>query len=280
MQEVSNKNIRSRSFCYTVNNYHEAHIQEVRALSRLASYAIFGKETATTGTKHLQGYIHYDNARSWQSIKKKLPTAHIEVAQGTPAQNRTYCMKEGDFEEFGTLPQQGSRTDLQSVQTALDGGLSEIQISQDHFSVWVKYNRAFDRYVQLRMVPRNSAPRVEWVWGPTGVGKSRYAFESSASVYSKNSSKWWDGYAQQQTIVIDDIEPQMWPLREVLTLLDRYPCQREIKGGTVHINSPRIVITSDGPPQAKYCHLLPNELSQLLRRITEIIELKPDVIAV
>jgi len=67
------------------------------------------------------------------------------------------------------------------------------------------------------------------------------------NIYSKDNTPWWDGYRQQQVIMIDDFEDDI-PYRTLLKMIDRYQYQGQIKGGYVHINSPQMVITCEFPP--------------------------------
>ena len=58
-----------------------------------AKYLIVGKEKCpSTGNKHLQGYIYFKSARTRESVQKYLNfgTPHVEIANGSPEQNKKY----------------------------------------------------------------------------------------------------------------------------------------------------------------------------------------------
>lgn len=114
----------SRNWCFTLNNYDA---DDERVLCELGSsgrvvYLVFGRELGATGTRHLQGYVRFPNAKVLASVKSLVSTrGHYEIARGTPLQASTYCKKDGDFEEFGQPPVGGGkRSDL------------------DEFIIWVK----------------------------------------------------------------------------------------------------------------------------------------------
>lgn len=86
-------------------------------------YMVFGREIApTTGTPHLQGYVVFNSQVSMKSAHKYFDGAHLEAAKGSHIQASTYCKKEGDFEEFGDLPVQGKRSDLDNLKEAIQNG--------------------------------------------------------------------------------------------------------------------------------------------------------------
>lgn len=104
---------RSRSYCFTLNNYDEADVARLINLGPTVRYLVFGREVGDSGTPHLQGFIVYNNPTTFQAAKQHISNrAHLEVTRGPPEAAANYCKKDGDFEEFGTCPQQGKRTDL------------------------------------------------------------------------------------------------------------------------------------------------------------------------
>lgn len=95
---------KKRDWCFTVNNYNEN--DETILQSITCRYLVYGRETAPeTNTPHLQGYIYFENAIRFNTVRGseylgRLSNApHIEMAKGTPEQNRIYCTKTGNFHE-------------------------------------------------------------------------------------------------------------------------------------------------------------------------------------
>lgn len=271
---------RSRAFCWTLNNPSES---DVEHLSRVfedghgVSYLCWGVESApTTGTVHLQGYCYFENAKSLKSALRVLGCgrAHMEVARGSPEQNRTYCSKEGAFTEFGALPQQGQRRDLVGVRNQLaDGaGLGAVVASGVGLQ-GIQYAQRVLPYIESC---RRWKPTVKWYWGPAGYGKTRRAFmESGDDVYIKTGGvKWFDGYDAHSKVIFDDIRNTDFGYSFLLQLLDRYPCRVECKGGSRQFLAKEIWITCPISPR----QFTPQgeEAKQLERRIDEVIEFEDE----
>lgn len=86
---------RSRHWCFTINNNIVSDIDTIKVL--FEKY-VFQIEVGETGTKHIQGYGYFKNPRSFGSLKKKLPRAHIEICRN-PQASIGYCQKlEGRLE--------------------------------------------------------------------------------------------------------------------------------------------------------------------------------------
>lgn len=242
-------------------------------LTKLSKYIIVGREQGEQGTPHLQGYVHFNNPVAFSKVKHYLPRAHIEVANGSDKQNYLYCSKEKNIliEHGEQSVGQGSRMDLKQVADVIKSG--EMTIDDFMFEypeIYFKYSRAVEKMFAAILVPRASPPLVFWRWGLAGTGKTRYCIDQHPNHYIKDGTPWWDGYKQQEAVIIDDFDNQI-PYRTLLRMLDRYVYQGQVKGGYVHINSPYIYITCEHPPTYYWTG---NELEQVMRRLTSVLEIK------
>ncbi|AUM61742.1 Rep [uncultured virus] len=261
---------RSRGWCFTMYGDFEEKESMLRKLP--VQYACWGREIApTTGRPHLQGYLYFPEKKAWGALKKIDKEAHWEAARKSPQANYDYCSKEGRyFEEIGVKPVMGARTDLQAVAEEVRNGASLQAIAEAHPGMFVQYSKGFAALKNSLMKDRTTKPDVTWVYGETGLGKTKLAVELCKSFYMKDGTQWWDGYEQQECIIVDDFDGK-WPFRDLLRFLDRYKYQGQCKGGYVKINSPEIVITCEYPPSHFWTG---SELAQIQRRITELVHLK------
>jgi len=85
------------------------------------------------------------------------------------------------------------------------------------------------------------------------------------TLYSKDNTPWWDGYRQQQVIMIDDFEDDI-PYRTLLKMIDRYQYQGQIKGGYV-----TLIVPNGNNVRVPPSHFWSgNKLAQVERRLTHI----------
>ncbi len=274
---VSDGNVKKhRQWCFTLNNPTETEENSFQQIKNV-KYIVYGREVSpTTETKHLQGFVYFENPRCFNGIKKQWPRCHwTQGYENRPALCRErYCKKDGDFFEKGVPPSQGMRTDLFECKKLLDGKKGVLECFKQNFDVSCKFYKAFEKYILLNMCQRRNKPNNIWLWGATGVGKTRTAVEHAESYYIKDNTQWWDGYAGQEVIVFDDFDGRIH-IKDMLRYLDRYPVQGQIKGGYVNINSPFIYITSDKHPSDIYFNASGDATCQLLRRLTSVRQL-PD----
>lgn len=95
----TNPSFRSRSYIMTWNNYEDIDIDTLTHYfnNAGAKYCIGEEVAPTTGTPHLQIFVSFGNARSFNSMKKDFPKCHIEKMRGSLEQNMAYCTKDGNF---------------------------------------------------------------------------------------------------------------------------------------------------------------------------------------
>ena len=127
-------------------------------------------------------------------------------------------------------------------------------------------SRIATRYAQGVALER----RVSVLWGRTGTGKSRTAWEQATfAAYPKDPrTKWWDGYTGQDHVVIDEFRGDI-DIAHLLRWFDRYPVLVETKGGTVPLRATVIWVTSNLSPRAWY-PTLDEETYQALERRLEV----------
>lgn len=283
------RNSRHRAYCFTVNNYTNDHKLALADAfdAGIIKYCVYQPEVApTTGTRHLQGYCVFSNPRTEPGVRGSFPGFHISIARGTFEQNYAYCTKDESRDHdagFGVTELgsgdgcrgnghgSGARTDLADVARCLRDGATISQVAQDYPSAYIRYTRGVLSFAQLCVHKRAHKTHVHWFWGPTGTGKTRAASEESPDAYWKSSAhQWWDGYDGVSDIIIDDYRPSFCQFNELLRLLDRYPYQGQIKGGTVQICAKHIYITCPKPPRDMWASRTEEDIAQLERRIEEV----------
>jgi hypothetical protein len=231
----------------------------------------------TSGRPHIQGYIELREKMLWKAFADCLPPkTHLEIRRGTQAQAREYCMKDescikGTRWEYGEMYKQGARNDLKEIVDKVKDGKKLTEVVDGSEELFIKYHNGIKALINIKAKKRNTKPKVTILWGPSGCGKTSYATEKHPDYYVKDDTKWWNGYEQEDMILLDDYDDG-WELKraDMLKLLDRYAMQGETKGGYVNINSPHIIITSNYEP--KTWRLWDTALE---RRIDEVIDMNP-----
>ncbi len=217
------------------------------------TYLVWGKETCpVSGQLHWQGYVELTNPKGLAALKKLThDSIHYERRQGTPAEAADYCKKDGDFVEAGEISKQGRRMDLESIKRDIDGGADDLKLWGDHFGACVRYHRSFSVYRSIlrRARPVDVVPQVHVLWGPTGTGKSHRAHEAGAvGVYLENG--FWqpkEGMGAD-VILIDEFDPNLYPIQTMLRLVDKWHFTANVKGGQVAVHATIFYLCSNLNP--------------------------------
>ena len=142
-------------------------------------------------------------------MKKLDGTAHWEIRKGTHDQAKRYCQKEETRKdgpwEFGRDLEPGRRVDLENVAEMVAAGTPVRRFAQESPVVYTKYYKGLHALSLAVSRPRKHKTKVTVIYGETGVGKSRWALETYPDAYWKPpNNKWWDNYAQEDVVVIDE----------------------------------------------------------------------------
>ena len=271
----------SRRWCFTLNN---PRVDELTTWNRDKIKILCAQlEQGTNGTIHLQGYLEVKQPIRLKALKNLSSRAHWEKAKGNRYQAIQYCLKqesslgerwwlyEDSLEYFNEeLPSSlkilleksssqknggdvSTKLRLSKIQSKLSEGHSDVIeiIADEEFDLWIRYYRAFEKYLLLKTKPRDFKTTVHVLQGPTGTGKSRWAMENYPGAYWKQRSNWWDGYMEHETVIIDEFYGWL-PFDLLLRLCDRYPLMVETKGGQVQFVAKATVITSSSLPSSWY----------------------------
>jgi hypothetical protein len=271
------------------------------------------EEAPTTNRQHLQGYVIFKKRKTLTQAQKllKLDGVHMEPKgrYSTREECREYCIKEetrvaGQVpHEFGVFPGNASVVQMeQEVPGSNPDAGQEILVSKTD-DKWLKVVEYVESGVSIRdlirlapgFVCRNLksvyelykffAPQRKemtkgvWLYGKSGVGKSTMAskiVEKYGPGYWKPpATKWFDGYHGQPVCVLDDYRPSEEGIDFVflLRLVDRWPCQVEVKHGSVHFISKWVVVTCPSSPRDLFCSVAPSQMDQLYRRFPQVYNL-------
>jgi len=291
------RNVGAKSSCWvltipnptTLERKHLWEMSEDYAKANQIIYFIVGEEVApTTKMIHFQGFVVFSVRKQLSTVKKIFPRAHLETKSkfSTYQNNVDYCSKDGLFSIYGTLPEttQGARERENKAQQevlaklALEGKLDEIrEIAPATFVNRLKTYQHAASYAAPIPEDRPSLCD-EWIWGSTGLGKSRTARANNPreTMYIKNLTKWWDGYNQQRHtwVLIDDfpLNPPIELINNLKQWSDHYAFNVEFKGGSMMIRPPKIIITSNY--SIEQCFERSQDHLPLLRRfkVTNLIQ--------
>lgn len=271
------KQIRTQSFCFTLNNYTLEEELDLLCTSLPVTYILCGYEIGESGTPHIQGYCELNHTMRSSTIKKLgcgFERMHIEPRRGTQQQAIDYCKKDGNWIDYGTPRKyiQGRRNDLDEARTAaIEYGMKDV-------TAWANFQdiRVAEKYLEYNEPARQDKPLVMWFYGTTGTGKTRVAHDLSVNPYVKSdTSKWWNGYDRHEHVIMDDFRDNNMTFNELLTLLDRYERRVETKGGMRQFVPKQIIITCNTHPSNLYGKVTDERKDQLLRRIDIIQEFTP-----
>lgn len=249
----------ARAKCWTVTifDFGNFTIELLENIGNGLKYGIIGRETcAATRRIHYQCYFYFNSAVRFATLKARLPRGtHLQQARGTPYQNFLYCSKEYIVREIGERPVRMERRRRMEEQSSLLKKFYSNEITLEEFverdNVFVMRN--FNKIMSLKamLIPdRTEQTELYLIIGEPGVGKTTFACSLSKNYFMKtqNTEKWWDGYEQQEVVILDQFYGWLSP-PELFHLADSKRHLVQIKGGFTKFNSKALVITSNKLPE-------------------------------
>lgn len=255
-------------------------------------YLLYAPEVCpNTGKAHIQGYVQMFKQTRFNTLKKYLPKdTHIEPANGTWKQNRTYIVgpyksKDGSkvkpynplYKEFGEPTDERARTDLKKTVTSYTT-YRECMLADPETTI--KYNSGIRSYYNMlgeKYHIEFSRPMVCWLWGDTGCDKSvsvremikfyhEDVLKQTAWTMPITSGVWFDGYGTQEVAFFDEFREETLPLKDLLRLLDWDCTSAAIKGGFTQFRPKYVYITSTHHPMDLKYEDSRENIEQLARR--------------
>jgi hypothetical protein len=240
-------------------------------------------EVGQNGTMHLQGYVQLVGKTRRVTFNNKVRkhtdfTFHVENARGSADENVNYCTKPtGEWEyssglkkmnttvsakpiwiNKGGLVKKGSSTNLAAAIRGIQNGLTMQQIDEQFPSVAVRNARGLEAMMFRKKSAENKDNRMGKLfvlYGGAGTGKSYMARNQLAAelgltpddVFSVQfeGRVWFDGYAGEKILLIDDYEPKAIKRSLLVRLTDIYPMTGETKGGHIVPEWDYVIVTSN-----------------------------------
>lgn len=230
-------------------------------------------EIGAEQTPHTHLYTAFKNPVEFSTMQQRFFGSHIENARGRHDENRDYIRKEGKwlndpkhetnladtFEESGDLPAESSKRESQSAEVVamIREGASNEEIVNAYPSQYT-HLKSLDAMRQTflegqyRKKFRNL--NVYYLWGKTGVGKTRYVMEKYGyeHVYRvTNYAHPFDNYQGESVILFEEFRSDL-PTKDMLKYLDGYPLMLPCRYGDKVACFTEVYVISNIPFEEQY----------------------------
>lgn len=300
----------SRKYQITINNPqehgfdHEIIKRNLEEMAGCLYWCMCDEVGCDTGTYHTHVYMAFQNAKEFLAIQRRFYGAHIEVARGSHRENRDYIRKEGKwlddvkhgtsvpgtFEESGELLPEQDKQQKQSeaIFEMIESGASNAEIIREYPSAMNRIqhiNATRQTLLEERYRKEFRKLYVEYLWGKTGVGKTRgimekYGYENVYRV--TNYQHPFDTYAGQDVLLLDEFRSSL-TISEMLNYLDGYPLMLPCRFADRVACYTKVYVVSNIPFDQQYPNVQIGEpetwkaFSRRFNGVVEVLPPKPDV---
>lgn len=236
-----------------------------------------------TNYRHWQLVLVNDEPIRFSTLRRKLPTAHVEPVRDLRA-SLAYVQKEDTRvrDELPLVkgkispgPGQGHRSDLDALRSRiLDGQETADQLILSDAGAW-RHSRLVGDLVSARDRHRQEGKlrdvQVRVIYGDTGTGKTSAVLTGLQALGSVCRVTHWgvgafDGYDGQDSLVLDEFAGQP-PIEELLTWLDVYPVALAARYRARQARFVRVAILANSAPETWYKFAPKAQRAALARRL-------------
>lgn len=304
------KDTAARKFQLTQNNPQEhgvTHETIKAALDGLKStvYYCLCDEIGKQGTPHTHIYVLFSAPVRFSTLKRLFPTAHIEKALGSSADNRAYLLKEGKwadskgetsvqgtFEEHGEMPLERAKkkedqaATLAELYSMIKAGKTDYEIFE-HNPKNIRYTAYIERVRQAVALEEVQYKRREltvvYVFGAPGTDKTGFVMNDKdggicQEVYRVvDYAHAWDNYHGQPKVLLDRFYESI-DLQSLVPLLEGYPLQMSARYTNRWAAYTELYICSTVPIEEQYRGLQMSNRElwlEFMHKIDLVVELLP-----
>jgi hypothetical protein len=242
-----------------------------------------GIESHQDGTPHVHVFLQLENKFNCKNPRFwDLEGFHGNYqAARVPIDVLRYVQKTGNYVDFGDFDL-AAKLDARKKHSIYLGKRlqteSLLSVTEDHPELTMRYKQLKESVMAFRMDKVKpltmESTRGVWIYGPAGVGKTHYVHHKEPDLYKKAQNKWWDGYDQNEAVLIDDLDKKGECLSHHLKIwTDKWACTGEVKGGHVPLNYKRFYVTSNYSIEQMFPKDSDSELYDAISRRFKVIHM-------
>lgn len=286
----------------TQNGVYEYNFDDLYNILTERYNVLFALHDKDTENVHCHIVIQHKNQIEFDHLKKLIPYGDIEKQRGSNKECYEYCLhidKKSqetektqyddsciktnieDIEAWKKLDNKlGSRNDLIQIVEDIKNGADKYELMDNYPTQYVRYSNSFQK-IQQELLEKQGAEtfrklEVIYIYGSTGVGKTRYVMEKYGyqNVFrvTEYSNGLFDSYNNQDVILFDEFRSSI-PITKMLVYLDGYPVTLPCRYYNKQALFTKVYIISNISLQEQYKNIQveePKTYDALLRRITAV----------
>ncbi len=261
----------------------KAHCEADRKLEYfVAGYETVNKKGEDT-TPHYQSFAYWENALTMRGVMVRLGLlpgeAHVEAMRGTAAQASDYASKDTVSLVHGVVPDPEDRPESawDYILKMVENGDSDAEIMRAYPA---QFGRCSAGIAKMRMellaeqINTWRPVEVQYVWGPTGSGKTRTVLEGvehPSDVFRVTDFKHpFDNYRGQKVLMLEEFRSSL-SIEDMLIWLDGYYCELPCRYSNKVSGWDTVFIVTNIPLEQQYPRIQrkhPETWAAFLRRLS------------